>query len=296
MGYICEIINRIERGGVGMGLKKKIKIIDCHQHVQFHGYNAEKLIKHLDDLGVSKAWLLTWESIDGSLEPGYTHFSIEGVWDAYQKYPDRFIPFYAPDPRREDVENRLKEWYEKGIKGFGEHKVRIKIDNPDSVEIYHLCGDMKLPVLFHMDIKVKGKKYGWYNADIDDLERVLKECKKTVFIAHGPGWWRYISKDEYKYRNEIYPRGKIKGEGKLIRLLDKYPNLYAEISAESGYNAITRDKDFGLRFLERFHKKILYGTDYHDRRHLDYLLNSGLSQKILSYILYKNAERVIKTR
>ncbi len=274
------------------GQVKGRKIIDCHQHVGFHGYDADKLAAHLRDLGVSKAWLLTWESVDGSLEPSYQHLSIAGVWGAYEKYPDLFIPFYAVDPRREDAEERLKKWVGKGVKGYGELKVRIRIDNPDSVRMYRLCGDLKLPVLFHMDFAFPDARGCWYNMDMDGLERVLKECPGTVFIAHGPGWWRYISGDAEQVEGS-YPEGKVKEGGRITKLLEEYPNLYGDISAGSGFNALTRDKEFGLGFVEKFYKKLLYGTDYHDRKHLDYILETGFSDEIVDFILSKNAESLV---
>lgn len=273
---------------------KDRKIIDCHQHVRFHGYDASKLIEHLDNLGVQKAWLLTWESVDGSLEPDYKHLSIEGVWDAYQRYPDRFVPFYAVDPRREDAEARLKRWVDKGVKGYAEHKLRIRIDNPDSIRMYKLCGELGLLVLFHMDVSLPDNPRFWYNVGIEGLERVIKECYKTVFIAHGPGWWRYISADAEK-REEAYPEGRVVGKGRIVELLEKYPNLYADISAGSGFNALTRDEEFGFRFVEMFHKKLLYGTDCYDSRHLEYFLKKGrFSDEVLDAVLWKNAELLIK--
>jgi len=275
-------------------LVKNKRVIDCHQHVNFPGYDVDRLISHLDNLGVGKAWLHTWESIDGSLELRYKHLSIEEVWNAYEKYPDRFIPFYAVDPRREDAEERLRKWVNKGVKGYGEHKVRIRIDNPDSVRMYKLCGELKLPLLFHMDVSLPDNPRFWYNMDIDGLEKVLKECPKTIFVAHGPGWWRYISKDAEK-RKELYPKGKVGEGGKVVEMLEKYPNLYADISANSGLNALTRDEKFGIDFVERFHKKLLYGTDCYDSKHLEYLLEENrFSNKVLNAISWQNAESLIK--
>jgi len=273
---------------------KDRRIIDCHQHVNFHGYKASRLVEHLDNLGVEKAWLHTLESVDGSLEPNYKHLSIKEVWDACERYPDRFVPFYAVDPRREDAEVRLKKWVDRGVKGYGEHKVRIRIDNPDSVRIYKLCGELELPVLFHMDVSLSDNPRFWYNMDIDGLEKVLKGCRKTVFIAHGPGWWRYISQDAEK-SEEAYPGGKLIGEGKAVELLEKYSNLYADISANSGLNALIRDEEFSIEFVERFHKKLLYGTDCHDSRHLEYLLQEDrFSDEVSDALLWENAESLIK--
>jgi predicted TIM-barrel fold metal-dependent hydrolase len=40
------------------------------------------------------------------------------------------------------------------------------------------------------------------------------------------------------------------------------PNLYADISAGSGHNALTRDPAFTEGFLERHWRKLLFGTDF----------------------------------
>ena len=58
-----------------------------------------------------------------------------------------------------------------------------------------------------------------------------------------------------------YPNGPVQEEGSVPRLLRTYPNLYADISAMSGYNALTRDEPFGIRFLNEFQDKLLFGTD-----------------------------------
>jgi predicted TIM-barrel fold metal-dependent hydrolase len=44
--------------------------------------------------------------------------------------------------------------------------------------------------------------------------------------------------------------------------LAEHPNLYADISAHSGYNALTRDPGFTRGVVERHWRKLLFGTDY----------------------------------
>ncbi|MHC5035386.1 MAG: amidohydrolase family protein, partial [Planctomycetota bacterium] len=39
-------------------------------------------------------------------------------------------------------------------------------------------------------------------------------------------------------------------------------NLYADISACSGHNALTRDPGFTEQFVERHWQKLVFGTDY----------------------------------
>ena len=45
------------------------------------------------------------------------------------------------------------------------------------------------------------------------------------------------------------------------RLLARYPNLRADLSAHSGGCAILRGPAFGLDFLHRFAGQLLFGTD-----------------------------------
>ncbi|MCH5373362.1 MAG: amidohydrolase, partial [Planctomycetes bacterium] len=46
------------------------------------------------------------------------------------------------------------------------------------------------------------------------------------------------------------------------RLMEKYPNIYGDMSAGSGNNAIARDAEFGREFLIRRQDRLMFGTDY----------------------------------
>ena len=50
--------------------------------------------------------------------------------------------------------------------------------------------------------------------------------------------------------------------GAIDALMDKYPNIYGDLSAGSGANAIMRDLEFGKKFLIRRADRLLFGTDY----------------------------------
>ena len=41
----------------------------------------------------------------------------------------------------------------------------------------------------------------------------------------------------------------------------KYQNLYGDLSAESGYNALARDPEYAVQFLNEFSDRLLFGTD-----------------------------------
>ena len=87
----------------------------------------------------------------------------------------------------------------------------------------------------------------------------------------------------------------------MPRLLKTHPNLYGDISAGSGYNALTRDPDFGVAFLDRFHERLFFGTDIcspkNDHRHAELLRtlyeDEKISQDAFENITWRNANRVL---
>jgi hypothetical protein len=75
-------------------------------------------------------------------------------------------------------------------------------------------------------------------------------------------FWAEISDNVDEQSRNDYPSGPVEKPGRLPELLAKYPNLYGDISAYSGYNALTRDPEYGYRFMEEFQDQLLFGTDY----------------------------------
>ena len=265
--------------------------IDCHNHVNWLGYDAKRIIAHLDALGIHQVWLHTWEEVIGQLSD-YEHLSYEDMWKACRRHPDRFVPFYAPDPRRPNAQRSLRSAIRKGLKGFGECKVRICVDNPDLVQLFRIAGDAGLPVMLHLDKAMPPDYRQWYNHDIDGLGRVLEMLPHVNFVGHGPGFWRHVSGDEDGDPSP-YPKGKVTPGGKMPRLLRRHPNLCCDLSAGSGLNAISRDRAWGRRFLVRHADRILYGTDQFDRKHLDYLEGLKLDRRVMRRIMGGNAARLL---
>ena len=50
----------------------------------------------------------------------------------------------------------------------------------------------------------------------------------------------------------------------MVELLRKHPNLYCDLSAGSGANAMMRDEEFAMKFFAEFKDRILYGCDICD--------------------------------
>jgi len=97
-----------------------------------------------------------------------------------------------------------------------------------------------------------------YLPEFSGLEARLQEYPDVEFVAHGPLFWKGIASD---MGFGPYPTGAVSEEGISPRLLRCYPNLSADLSGLSGYNALSRDKKFSQRFLSEFSSKILFGTD-----------------------------------
>ncbi|MBC8236377.1 amidohydrolase family protein, partial [bacterium] len=94
-----------------------------------------------------------------------------------------------------------------------------------------------------------------------------------------------------------YPKGKITPGGAVDRLLQNYPNIYGELSAGSGHNALTRDPDFTPGFFERNWNKLLFGTDYlgpgQNLPIVQFLKDYPLDKEKKDAIAYKNIEEIL---
>jgi predicted TIM-barrel fold metal-dependent hydrolase len=252
-------------------LKRKFKYIDIHTHVGTYYWGreltAEGLIKFMDDHGIEKAVILPLVSPESCLFPQTT----EAALAAYKKYPDRFIPFCALDPRANSgnpnrfgridgpgLVDLLKRYKEMGARGFGEHQVGLPFNHPLMMEVYRACEKVGLPILFHLD-DIRGID----TAGLPRLENALKTFPKLTFIGHAAGFWASISADATDADFGRYPKipTPVVPGGALERLLGKYPNLYCDLSEPGGYTAIARDKKFGREFLLRWADRLLFGTD-----------------------------------
>lgn len=297
------------------GKRKSLKIIDAHNHPDWHGHNLERVIENMDKYGIAKTWLLTWEAPHNEVDPCYSASCHSYIFNEYdngpisfqrclsyiERAPERFILGYCPDPRHPDAIHKLQcaiDLY--GVKVCGELKVRMMYDNPDAVRMFRFCGEKGLPVVIHLDDAVDTERFYprpdyWYGGGIDALERAIQKCPDTIFLGHAPGFWSHIS-DDKKAGRQSYPDGKVEGEGKLVKMLKKYPNLYCDISAGSGRKALSRDLDFSKYFLTEFQDRILYSRDYFDNEHQELLNGLKLPKAVCDKIYFKNAEKLIPVK
>ena len=81
--------------------------------------------------------------------------------------------------------------------------------------------------------------------------------------------------------------------GRVVEMLRQYPNLYADLSAGSGLNALQRDPAFAIDFILEFQDRLLYARDYFDNRLQAFLGSLDLPAKVLGKLYSGNALKLV---
>jgi uncharacterized protein len=247
--------------------------IDMHAHV--YAKTPEQVaewVRTMDETGIAKSIVMTQA----------TGKAFDAIYALYAPYPDRFEVWCGFDYTGYDqpgfgpaAVKELERCYRVGARGVGELGDKGKglfycrpqawgmhLDDPRMDPLLQKCAEMKMPVNIHvadpywmylpMDEKNDGlmNAYRWrldnqpgivgHQGMIEILERAVARHPKTTFIA-------------CHFANCCYDLNRL-GE-----LFDKYPNLYADISARFAETAaIPR---FVGQFYERYQDRLVYGTD-----------------------------------
>ena len=294
-------------------------IIDIHAHVFAFEKRAsccqngmpflssKEIIAIMDQKGIDKAAILPLVGAETPTEPQ----SIGEVLYICEQYPGRFIPFCCIDPRLPMPDQQitvelfvriLNEYKHFGCKGFGEFIPRLPWNDQRVKSLLEACGETSMPVIFHTTTPDTGC-YGLLDhVGLPLLEEALSKFPRTKFLGHSPAFWSEISGDVDAITKNGWPTGRVAQGGAVVRLMRKYPNLYGDLSAGSGYNAITRDPDFTWGFLKEFADRLLFGQDVcsylHDMKHKAFLtkaLDEGtITKDIYEKITWQNADRILK--
>ncbi|MCB0284948.1 MAG: amidohydrolase family protein [Calditrichaeota bacterium] len=311
--------------------KPKFPVIDVHSHA--YARNEEQIaqwVRRMDSLGIRKTIVLSKS----------TGAQFDSIYAVYSKYPDHFDvwcgfdytgydqPGYGPAAVAE-----LERCFKVGAKGVGElgdkgngmaystpgpKAVGMHIDDPRMDPLLEKCAELGMPINIHvaepiwmyepMDSTNDGlmNAYEWRRDNKDDelkhsglintLENAVKKHPETVFIA-------------CHFANCSHDLNI------LGKLLDKYPNLYADNAARYAETApIPR---FVKTFYEKYQDRLLYGTDmglsrsmykvtfrilesqdehFYEQDQFGYhwaLNGFGLSDDVLAKVYSKNAKQIL---
>jgi uncharacterized protein len=220
-------------------------VFDLHFHLR---PQPAANVAHLDGSGVTKANLLTRAA------------ALDQIRALVAAAPGRFTWFNSYDVSRPDAEQVLTQAVKDGAQGFGEMKFHVAADSPEFRRIYALAADLRVPILIHFqEVDHFPDEGTWATGYAKTFESILKAYSKTTFIGHADAFWANVSAD---YHNETaYPSGPIKRGGVTDKLLGDYPNLFGDLAANSGNNALSRDADFTRDFLKRHQDKLFFGSD-----------------------------------
>jgi len=197
----------------------------------------------------------------------YLPQSNEDILDMCEKSAGRFVPFCNIDPRgmRNSVDSPFNIWLEHykriGCKGVGELMPNLPFMNPLCQNLFRHIENVGLPLIFDISYRI-GDSYGFYDdLGLPQLEFTLKRFPKLIILGHGVAFWSEIGTLDTPLDRGIYPKYPIRAEGIVPTLFRRYPNMHGDLSANSGANALMRDPDYAVKFLNEFQDRLYYGTD-----------------------------------
>lgn len=254
-------------------LKPKFPVIDIHNHLG----KLENTATYLSEM--DKAGVIKCVSLDG-YSAGNQYLQHLEASQAVSK--DRFLVFFRPDFSRIDEPGfgvnegkKLEAAVKQGIKGVkiakelgliikDKNGKLVPVDDPRIDPFWEKCGELGIPVLMHVsDPKAFFTPVDRYNERYDELGA------HPDWSFYGP---QYPSKDAIlTQRNHVlerHPKTIFIGAHvanlpeELERVsgwLDKYPNLYVEISAR--ISELGRQPYTSRDFLIKYQDRVLFGSD-----------------------------------
>ena len=280
--------------------------IDLHLHLtpfqlpklgKMNLTSGGNMLPHLDELGIGKGVLMS------GAEKGLPFGTNKANRKICRQFPDRYAWMCAVDPKgKEPVYDRLARFKAQGANGVGELTTNRRLDDPFLQALFAAAERLELPVTIHMSPEV-GYSYGV----VDDpglplLEEVLQKYPKLKLLGHSQTFWIEMSADAPKDKEgrNSWGDGPIVPGGRVPELFEKYPNLYGDLSANSGSRAIMRDPEFGLAFLEAYADRLFFATDMVNKdmvfplgAWLDEMLAAGkLREETYEKIVRGNARRI----
>ena len=289
--------------------------IDIHAHTMKtagpprNGKDAyatpECLIKRYDKIGIEKAVLLPVVNPECS----YGLQGNEEILEICAQYPNRFIPFCNIDPRamtnsaNAPLDEILSYYKERSCKGIGEVCANLPFLHPLVQNLFKHAEKVGLPLTFHIAAHIGGI-YGLQDdPGLPQLEMSLRSFPELLFLAHSQTFWAEMALLETPGDRYGYPNYPIKKEGVVPKLFRCYQNLLGDLSAGSGHNALARDPEYAVKFLNEFQDRLFFGTDIcapdTETPLVDFLLKLRAEKKVSEEVFQKvargNALRLFET-
>lgn len=220
---------------------------------------------------------------------------IELVLPIVEAHPKEYCFFSNEAPDIPTCRTTIEKYLKMGAKGIGEQKFYLPCDSQEMQNIYAIAQDYNVPITMHF-------QYEAFNMGYERFGKMLEKWNKVTFIGHAMLFWANIDANADQKVN--YPKGKVKPGGLTDRYLSDYPNLYADMSAGSGLNAMARDTDHYRGFIERHQDRMMFGSDCNDAAGVpgpcagaSIIANArrlSPNREVANKLLYLNAKKLFK--
>ena len=247
------------------GSEHKEPIIDIHQHLGYSGRADDVFLEHQRAMGATTTILLpagrpvnsasTHEGVSNGLQGKC--LGNEACYQFARAHRKHYLFGANEVPDLPDATIEIEKYLKRGGVVIGELKFGVECDSLEMQKIYELAAHYRVPVLMHWQFKM-------YNYGFERFYKVLEKYPKTTFIGHAQTWWANIDKANVDDAAKLYPKGKVMPGGITDRFLSDYENMYGDMSAGSGLNALSRDEDHAREFIVRHQNKLIYGSDCND--------------------------------
>jgi predicted TIM-barrel fold metal-dependent hydrolase len=279
-------------------------IIDIHQHLGYSGRPDDVLVAHQRAIGATTTILLpagrlaTVPSTHGGLANGLQADARGNeACDQFVQAHRHAFRFGANDvPDLDGATREIERYLKRGAVVIAEQKFGVECDSAQMQKIYALANAYDVPVLMHWQFKM-------YNYGFERFHKMLEKFPRVKFLGHAQTWWANIDRN-HADQTVLYPNGPVTSGGLTDRYLSDYPNMYGDLSAGSGLNALTRDENFAREFLTRHRDKLLFGSDCNDRdgggpnclgaQIIAAIRRLAATRQIERKLLYENAKRLFR--
>jgi len=239
-------------------------IIDIHQHLGYSGRPDDVLLRHQREMGIATTILLP---AGRSVKTPSTHDGVSNGLQAqclgneacrqFSRAHSKEFRFGSNEvPDTDGAIREIERYLKLGGVVIAEQKFGVECDSPEMQAIYALAAEHRVPVLMHWQFQM-------YNYGFERFHKMLEKYSKVNFLGHAQTWWGNIDRNNND-QSVMYPKGPVTRGGLTDRYLSDYPNMYGDLSAGSGLNALTRDEAFARDFIARHQDKLVYGSDCSD--------------------------------
>ena len=241
-------------------------IFDIHQHTNYHTRSTDEML-----IGHQKAMLgaggrsILLPSGSPQNMPSTHNGKSNGLaaktggnadcMRVAKAYPELFLFGANEVTDLPNARDEIEKYLKLGACIIAEQKFMVECDSEANQKLYDLAGAYNVPVLLHFQHKT-------YNLGYERFYKMLEKFPRTNFIGHAQCFWGNIDKNHDQSQN--YPKGPVTPGGITDKYLSDHPNMFADMSAGSGLNALERDEEHTKGFLGRHQDKILYGSDCAD--------------------------------